>query len=296
MVFDGMCLIVFSTERHPDYPLILGANRDEFYERPTTPARFWNDAPHVVAGRDETAGGTWMGVTRSGAWAAVTNVRDPGSRDPDAPSRGHLVADYLREEPDPQAYLQDLAGRADAYNGFNLLVGSPDGVWYLSNYDDGVRAVEPGLHGLSNRVLDTPWPKVEHAKQKLDDLSLRAEEEMVVGAGAEATAGQDAAREESAPGAPQPGDRPLPESANDPVDAVLDLLDDRERFPDDTLPDTGVGIEKERMLSPIFIESEVYGTRASSVLLIRRDGRVTFAEKTYDHGDPDATRRFSFQI
>ena len=304
-----MCLIVFSYDRHPEYSLILGANRDEFYERPTVPARFWAQAPHVLAGRDETAGGTWMGVTRTGRWAAVTNVRDPGAHDPSAPSRGHLVSEYLTDEPDPRAYLNDLSHRAASYNGFNLLVGAPEGIWYLSNYagnDDRTaagRRVDPGLHGLSNHLLDTPWPKVEHAKDQLAALSVRADEQVEVGGHPTAenpTATNDTATNDTAPPennrSPQAGDLRSPDDANDPVDLVLDLLDNREPFPEDRLPDTGVGREKERMLSPLFIESDVYGTRSSTVLLIRRDGRITFAERTYQRGTAGATRRFSFAL
>jgi uncharacterized protein with NRDE domain len=275
-----MCLIVFAFDDHPDYELILGANRDEFYERPTTPARFWKDHPHVLAGRDEKAGGTWMGVTRSGAWAAITNVRNPGLHDPDAPSRGRLVSDYLEEEPNPRAYLEQVD--ADAYNGFNLLVGTPHEVRYLSNVDNGIREIDAGVHGLSNRVLNAPWPKVEAARERLRDLDPDP-----TGAVGPAPDGEDP---------PEAGDPRLPESADDPVAAVLDLLDDREPFPDEALPDTGVGLETERMLSPIFIESESYGTRSSTVLLIGRDGTVTFAEKTFDRGAADATRRFHFRV
>jgi len=275
-----MCLIVFAFDDHPDYQLVLGANRDEFYERPTTPARFWKDAPNVLAGRDEKAGGTWMGVTRSGSWAAITNVRNPGSHDPDAPSRGRLVANYLEQEPDPRTYLEQVD--ADAYNGFNLLVGTSDEVWYLSNVDNGVQNVSAGVHGLSNRILNAPWPKVEAARERLRSLSLDAPDD--VGPAAD---GGDR---------PEAGDPRLPESADDPVAAVLDLLEDREPFPDDALPDTGVGLETERMLSPLFIESDTYGTRSSTVLLVARDGTVTFAEKTFHSGTAEATRRFSFRI
>ena len=275
-----MCLIVFAFDEHPDYQLILGANRDEFHARPTKPARFWKDHPHVLAGRDEKAGGTWMGVTRSGAWAAITNVRNPGSHDPDAPSRGRLVADYLAHEPDPSAYLEQVD--ADAYNGFNLLVGTPGETRYLSNAGNGIRPLEPGIHGLSNRLLNAPWPKVEAARAGLRDLDLPGTTAL----------GPPSASDEP----PEAGDARLPDGREDPVAAVLDLLDDREPFPDETLPDTGVGLETERMLSPIFIESNGYGTRSSTVLLIGRDGTVTFAEKTFDHGSPEATRRYSFRI
>jgi uncharacterized protein with NRDE domain len=252
-----MCLLAFAYETVPDYPLVFAGNRDEFYERPTAPADYWADAPHVLAGRDRKAGGTWMGVTRNGHWGVVTNIREPGAYEPDAPSRGALVADYLRDEPAPDAYLRSVAAEIDRYNGFNLLLGTPHSLYYLSTRAPSVQPVESGIHGLSNDQLDTPWPKVERATSGL--------------------------RRQLEDGAPSP-------------DALLDLLDDRRPAPADELPDTGVGPERERMLSPIFIESERYGTRASTVLLIGRDGTITFVERSFDHDAPTETRRFSFEV
>jgi uncharacterized protein with NRDE domain len=252
-----MCLLVFQYDEHPDYSLIFGGNRDEFYERPTAPADYWDDVPHVLAGRDRKAGGTWMGVTRRGHWGVVTNIRDRQPHREDARSRGALVADYLRKEPDPRAYLDRIAAEAGRYNGFNLLVGTPTSLYYLSNREGAVRAVEPGLHGLSNDRLDTPWPKVRRARR-----GLRAQIE----------------NEEASPA------------------ALLDLLDDRRPAPDDQLPETGIGRARERMLSPIFIAGDTYGTRASTVLLMGRDGTVTFVERTVEQGTPQSTRRFSFEV
>lgn len=250
-----MCLIVFANQHHPDYSLVFAANRDEFYERPTAPAEFWSDAPHVLAGRDKKAGGTWMGVTRSGHWAAVTNVRDEEEHRPDAPSRGRLVADYLTDEPNPHSYLVTLAEKSDEYNGFNLLVGTPEEVYYFSNREREIERVEPGLHGMSNAQLNTSWPKVSRGKKGLasilqDDVS---------------------------------------------TDRLLDLLDDRETAPEEQLPNTGVGRDLERRLSPIFIDGEEYGTRASTVLLLHRSGQVSFVERNFLRGTPTKTRRFSFE-
>ena len=252
-----MCLLVFQYDEHPDYSLVFGGNRDEFYERPTVPATFWDDAPHVLAGRDLKAGGTWMGITRHGHWGVVTNIRDRHPHRDDARSRGALVADYLREEPAPRAYLERIAAEADRYNGFNLLLGTPTSLYYLSNREGTVQPVEAGLHGLSNDHLDTPWPKVKRAKRGFQARSR----------------GGDVSPED-----------------------LLDLLDDRRPAPDDQLPDTGFGTERERMLSPIFIDGEQYGTRASTVLLIGRDGTVTYVERPFDHGEPGPPRRFSFEV
>ncbi|MEF8796261.1 MAG: NRDE family protein [Salinivenus sp.] len=251
-----MCLLAFAYETVPDYSLVFAGNRDEFYERPTAPATYWEDAPHVLAGRDRKAGGTWMGVTRGGHWGVVTNIREPGAYEPDAPSRGALVADYLRDEPAPEAYLRAVAAEADRYNGFNLLLGTPHSLYYLNNHASGVRPVTPGIHGLSNGRLDTPWPKVKRATRGL--------------------------RHQLDGGDPSP-------------EALLELLDDRRPAPADDLPETGIGPDRERMLSPIFIESERYGTRASTVLLIGRDGTITFVERSFERGTPTETRRFSFE-
>lgn len=252
-----MCLLVFQYDDHPRYSLVFAGNRDEFYERPTAPADFWEEAPHVLAGRDLKAGGTWMGVTRRGHWGVVTNIRDREPHRAEARSRGALVADYLLEEPAPRAYLEDVAEEAEQYNGFNLLVGTRDDLYYLSNRDANVQSIDPGVHGLSNDHLDTPWPKVRRAKEEL---------------------------------------RKKVEARDVSTEALLDLLDDRRPASDDQLPDTGLGTERERMLSPIFIEGEEYGTRASTVLLIERSGTVTFAERTVERDGGGGTRTFAFEL
>ena len=249
-----MCLIAFRLNDHPKYALVMGSNRDETYSRPTQPAHFWEDAPTVLAGRDEKAGGTWMGVTRTGRWAAVTNVRDPGSRSDDAPSRGDLVTSFLQDDASPLEYVVTLEQDADRYNGFNLVVGRMDEAAYLSNYDDGARPIEPGVHGLSNHLLNTAWPKVERATRRLGEVTAGTAD----------------------------------------VEAILDLLDDRECYDDERLPDTGIGQEAEKALSPVFIETDGYGTRASTVLIITHDGHVTFVERTFEEGIEAGTRRFDF--
>jgi uncharacterized protein with NRDE domain len=253
-----MCLILFAWNAHDNYPLILAANRDEFYERPSAPAAFWADAPDLLAGRDLKAGGTWFGITRSGRLAAITNYRDPASLKTEAPSRGHLVSDYLRGQENPEAYLLRLAPRAGLYNGFSLLVGDCSELCFYSNRGEAI-CPGPGIHRMSNHLLDTPWPKVNRGKLALEQLLA--------------------------------GDHgPSPE-------ALLDLLASRSRPSDDRLPDTGVGLEWERVLSPLFIKSPTYGTRCSTVLLIDRRGMVTFVERVFDGGsEPRVTSRFDFRI
>ena len=264
-----MCLILFLYNIHPDYPLILGANRDEFHDRPTAPLAYWKTRPlrsvpalsPVLAGRDLKGGGTWMGVTHSGRFAALTNFREVSPNRNGIPSRGALVRDFLTGRETPRAYLERIERAGSSYNGFNLLIGDRSGLFYHSNRKHGIHMLPPGVHGLSNRFLDTPWPKVERGKTALEEVC-----------------------------------------SNGPIvpERIFDILEDRSRPPDDLLPDTGVGLPWERILSPAFICSPTYGTRSSSVLLVGADGEVRFAERTFtpdtDSVKIEATRRFRFRI
>lgn len=255
-----MCFIVFGFDVHPRYSLIFAANRDEFYDRPTAPVSFWQDEPDLLAGRDLKGGGTWMGITRSGRFAALTNYRDPSSHNPEGPSRGVLVKNYLSGDADPGEYLNRLHQAADHFNGYNLLTGTPESLHYYSNRDGAPRALTPGVYGISNHLLDTNWPKVSTGRQRFEEL-LQA----------------DAIT----------------------VDVLMELLADRTQADPEALPDTGVGEEWEQVLSPIFIETPAYGTRSSSVVLIDRQGMVTFVERTFPVDANDAapvTRRFDFDI
>jgi len=251
-----MCLIVFAYDVHPAYRLILAANRDEFYERPSASADVWEDHPAVLAGRDLRDGGTWLGVTRQGKFAAVTNYRDPSSLKSEAPSRGLLVSRYLTGNVSPGDYLRDVARSAERYNGFNLLVGDNREIRIFSNRGAN-RRLKPGVYGLSNRLLNSPWPKVVRAKKML-----------------KAALDLEGSRLEK---------------------ALFALLADRLVPPESRLPDTGVGLEWEKILSPIFIESPVYGTRSSTVLLVGKNGRIRFVEKNFDgRNEPWLEGRFSF--
>jgi uncharacterized protein with NRDE domain len=235
-----MCLILIAYRAHADYPLVIAANRDENYRRPTAQAGYWTDHSHVLAGRDLECMGTWLGVTRDGRFAALTNYRDPREHKADAPSRGHLVSDFLVSKRDPRSYLESIKDGASRYNGFNLLLGDADGVLCFSSRESTVHELPPGIHGLSNHLLNTPWPKVVRGKQRLQQAMAR---------------GPDA-------------------------DALLELLADREPAPAGELPDTGVGMEKESLLSPALIVSLEYGTRASTVLLVGSDASASFTERT----------------
>jgi uncharacterized protein with NRDE domain len=238
-----MCLILFAHRAVPGYALVLAANRDEFFARPTEPADYWADAPHVLAGRDLEKGGTWMGVTRDGRWAAVTNYRDGTRPETGSRSRGELVARYLVERSSAAAYAAAVAGAGAAYHGFNLLVGDAEGVHYVSNRGARPQPLEPGIYGLSNHLLDTPWPKVERGKRELEAL--------------------------------------LRSNPQDPTGPLLALLADRRPAPTDALPKTGVSRDWEKLLSSAFIRAPGYGTRASSVLLIEHGGEASLHERSF---------------
>lgn len=253
-----MCLILLAYKTDAARPLVLAANRDEFYARPTRRAEFWEDAPGLLAGRDVTGGGTWLGVTRAGRVAAVTNFREPSRADAHAPSRGRLVTDFLRGTDGPRRYLEQLAPRASAFNGFNLLVGDARTLLYFSNRAaPAPLELRPGVYGLSNHLLDTPWPKVARGKKSLA--------EALDGDGAPAT------------------------------DALFRVLADAEPAPDESLPDTGVGLERERTLSPLFIRGAAYGTRASTVVIFDARGRATFVERAFEAGETHEAR-FEFEL
>jgi uncharacterized protein with NRDE domain len=256
-------LIIFAVEQHPRYPFIFAANRDERHDRPTRKARFWKDAPDVLAGRDEVAGGTWCGVTRTGRFAAVSNFRDPGLHRDEASSRGDLVREFLTDERSPRQYLADLKEKASAYNGFNLLVGDLRTVTlgYLSNRGGGPEGLQPGIHGISNHLLNTPWPKVERSRKALADLIE--------------TVGR----------------------APPDTEALFDILRSTHRPPDDRLPDTGLDRKTERLVAAPFIINPTYGTRSSTVILLDSESTLTFIEKTYNsEGAVVDTRAYELDI
>lgn len=237
-----MCLILLAWQAHPDYPLVVAANRDEFFARPTADAALWADQADVLAGRDLEAGGTWLGISRNGRFAGLTNYRDPARQRNGAPSRGALVSDYLAGNSTPAAYEQALHERGRACNGYNLLFGDLDHMHYQSNMDDAHGPLAPGVYGLSNHLLDTPWPKVSRGKSALAEALDRL-----------------------------PDQTPL-----------VDLLREDAIHDDDLLPRTGVSLEWERLLSAAFVRSPVYGTRSSTVILRDRHGKTDFLEVRYD--------------
>jgi len=257
-----MCLLLVAWNVRDDMPLVVAANRDEFRSRPASPAAFWPDEPDVLAGRDGAAGGTWLGVTRSGRFAALTNVRDGGAPRRGTRSRGLIVSGFLRGVEGTAEFLAALACDPLEYDGYNLVAGDRSGLSWLSNRAAGPRMLESGVHGISNALLDTPWPKLTAARTRLERLLApsTAVDETVL------------------------------------VPAVFELLFDDARPEDDDLPDTGIGLERERVLSSAFIDTPEYGTRASTVVLFHEDGRIRFEERTHAPGHPNvSTVRFTWR-
>lgn len=237
-----MCLILFAYKTHPIYKLIVASNRDEFYDRPTASLQFWEDYPYILAGRDLLRKGTWMGVTKSGRFAALTNVRNPSEHTEGKLSRGNLVADFLISSESPIEYMMSVSRNKNQFPGFNLLAGDLNDLFYYSNYESKIKKLEPGIYGVSNHLLDTAWPKVKFGKSELENI--------IEGQGSEL------------------------------VQHLLTLLQNSEQAPDHLLPKTGVSLEWERLLSPLFIKSEKYGSRSSSVIL-QSDNEIQFTEQVY---------------
>lgn len=251
-----MCLVFFAYQHHPQYSLIVAANRDEYYSRPSAPAQYWSDHPQVLAGRDLKELGTWMGITMDGRFAALTNYRDPRRQSDNSLSRGHLTGSFLCGQQSPTEYLESVASQAQQYNGFNLLVGDKQSLWYFSNVQGQVLQIPPGIHGLSNHLLNTPWPKLEQGRQQLAQCLAQADI-----------------------------------SEND----LWAILTSRQKPIDDKLPVTGVGLEWERTLSSPFVESPEYGTRSSTILLVGYDDSVRFVERVY-HSSLHSWQEVSYEF
>ena len=252
-----MCLLLLAWKTHPRYRLILAGNRDEFHDRAATPLNWWQDDARILAGRDLKAGGTWLGVARSGRFGVVTNYRDLQAPIEAAPSRGNLIPRFLTGATSPKEFLDDLRGAAMRYSGFNLLVGGSRALYYYSNRGPKApTALAPGVYGLSNHLLNTPWPKLTRTRDRFSQLL---------------------------------GDNEItPES-------LFTILADREQAPGDNLPSTGLPNDWERVVSSPFIVNERYGTRCSSVLLVERNGRTTLHERRFDSSAiQSGTSRFEF--
>ncbi|WP_216829179.1 NRDE family protein [Alkalihalobacterium elongatum] len=253
-----MCLINFAYKYHPQYDFILAANRDEFFERPTAKADYWEDVPGLIAGKDLEQGGTWLGITKEGQIAALTNYREVRKKKNEK-SRGELVLDYLKNPDSPTNYLTKVRELSHDYLGFNLLCGTVNELYYFSNRQKRIEQLTPGIHSVSNAFLNTSWPKVERGKTLVE--------------------------------------KALQNESNDLVEYLLDGLTNDEKAEEKLLPQTGVGIELEKQLSPMFIKMGNYGTRCSTVITISKSKEVTFCERTYLQGQETyEDQRFQFYI
>lgn len=247
-----MCLLAIAFRQHNSAPLVVIANRDEYYARPTRPLHWWHDAP-VLAGRDERAGGTWMGLSRNGHFAAVTNYRHVpvnGSVETPRLSRGHLVSGFLNSGQTACSWAASILPTMTEYGGFNLLMYDGAELLYLNNYTQKeAEKLAPGVYALSNNLLDSPWPKVRYARQKLQ-YAIDNSETL--------------------------GSAQIPQ--------LMDDLSVQKTYPSHLLPDTGVAPEWEKILSAPFICSDAYGTRSSSVVIVSSSGEVSFVERSFEAG------------
>jgi uncharacterized protein with NRDE domain len=237
-----MCLILLALQQHEDYPLAVIANRDEYYARPTETAHWWPDTPGIFAGRDLEAQGTWMGVNRNGRFAAVTNVRAPGNSEPATLSRGKLTRDFLAGRAPAKVFLKSIKSSAHDYAGFNLLVGDSSDIYFYSNRHPEIRRIPPGIYGVSNGLFDEAWPKLTSGKQALAAT--------------------------------------VKTGLNN--NALMQILTDHTIAADNSLPETGVPFDIERMLSSRFIRSDDYGTRACSIVKFNRRQQIEFVEHNYN--------------
>lgn len=239
-----MCLAVIAYEFISDWPLVIVANRDEFHDRPAAPMQVWKDRPHILAGRDMRAGGTWFGMNSRGAIALLTNVREPGRTNPIAPSRGKLVESYLNDMMSAEDYAHHVASSDEDFNGFNLLLVDELQGYVISNRaSQHLTPITPGVHGLSNASLNTPWPKLIRSTQAVKHHLL---------------------------------DSPMPDA-----DKMISIMRDDRPADDHEIPHTGLSMERERMLSSPFILSEDYGTRCTTVLMRHRSGKTWVTEVRY---------------
>jgi len=253
-----MCLIFLSYKQNKNYPLVVLANRDEFYKRPTQSAHYWEGNPNILAGKDLEGGGTWMGITKNGYMSMLTNYRDIANIKPNAPTRGKLVSDYLQSEQNPKEYLLALSKTGSNYNGYSLITGSFNDPWYYSNYGNKVAQLGTGLYGLSNALLDSKWPKVETGKSMLAPLLV-----------------QEKIDKES----------------------LFNLMTNTVMAEESHLPETGLPLEKEKAISPMFINIEGYGTRCTTLILVDKNGKVDFTERQYANGlATGEENNFSFEV
>lgn len=248
-----MCLIAIAHQVNRDKPLIVAANRDEFWERPALPSHWWEEAP-ILAGRDVERGGTWMGISKTGRFCALTNYRDPGEDGGEKRSRGHIVRSFLESNLETELFLKELDRERNRYPGFNVIAGTAEALWmYSSRSGSRPFRLPPGIHAISNAFLNTPWPKAVRIKKKMAQ-------------------------------------------SMDSKEGLFSMLQDGRAAADEDLPNTGVSLEWERLLSSIFIESARYGTRCSTVLEVNSRKEAVWTERTFTPGQPFEERTFTFDF
>lgn len=238
-----MCLISIAYQYHPKYKLILLANRDEFYQRPTREAHWWDENESVFGGKDLQAGGSWLAVSKNGKIGAITNFRNPSRIIKNKISRGQILSNYILSDISEKKYINELSDTGENFEGYNLLLGNQENLYHFSNINQKLTSITPGVYALSNHLLNTPWPKVEKAKKVMHKL---IETGNVID-----------------------------------VEAAFKLFSDKQRAPDDQLPDTGIGLSYERYLSSVFIDIPQYGTRATTLLMIDNENKVYFEEREF---------------
>lgn len=251
-----MCLLLIAKDVNPNYKLIIAANRDEFYDRSTMPTHFWNDYPFILAGKDLKAGGTWLGITETGRISAITNFREGLKQKDNAPTRGLITADYLKGHANALDYLNNVKQKANDYNGFNFILGDTENLYYLSNKQSSIEKLENGFYGLSNGLLNSNWPKVLESKIKFENIIKKHDFS---------------------------------------VEELFNILNDRSIAEDNLLPNTGVDLKIERILSAVFIKTEKYGTRCSTVIMVDPLNKVQFIERTFNPED-DKFSQFEYNF
>ena len=255
-----MCLILFSYKLHAQYKLILAANRDEFFERPTLSANFWKSNTNILGGVDLISKGTWLGITKNGRFAAITNYRDPSEQVTNPISRGKITSQYLHSERLSEDFLLDISAEKDRYSGFNVLLSDDafDTLHYYSNKTNKLTTVQAGTHGLSNALLNTPWPKVTFGITRLSATI---------------------------------------DNSNFQLEDLIVIMTDRFSAPEESLPKTGISLELERKLSPVFISMKGYGTRCSTAIRMDYDNNLEFIEVSYDeYANPIDKKSFKMKL
>ncbi|MBA2649454.1 MAG: NRDE family protein [Legionella sp.] len=263
-----MCLALIAIGQHPLYPLIILSNRDEFYARESAPADFWQESPNVFSGKDLVRHGAWLGVNKDGYFSLLTNYRDPKAFKSSMQSRGLLVSNYLSDYTNrsPLEYIKHIEAVSNHYNKFNLIIGNVNDAYYYSNVANTTQKLTTHIYCISNHLLDTPWYKVEHAKQLFSHWLTYIKTSTNMG--------------------------------RDKIhDSLFNILSDKTLSPDHLLPKTGIPVELEKPLSSIYVDvpQHQYGTYCSSIILFEKNN-ISFTEKIFNHGHFSSIRKTDIEL